>query len=320
VIHRRPTTLRRAILESPVLALPVKCVRANCDRISSRCSQNSMDQLGQLCPIAVCPNARAGFTLIAGRHRLEAARGLEWESIRAEIRADVKGEDILLSEIDENLARGELTPAERAIHITKRKEIYEARHPETKSTKRGGPRRAKATQSQVATESTPAFIDDTAKKTGKHRATVDRDASRGDQPDLERIIGTSLDKGDELDALAKLMSEAPEAREALIVRAAAGEKVSAKTAAKQQRRAAREAELAAKIVALPADKFGVIYAVLNGGLSLGRARPAWIAWRTITMRRANLTRSKPATFSRSPLMTACSSCGRPHRCSLKPMR
>jgi N6-adenosine-specific RNA methylase IME4 len=89
---------------------------------------------------------------------------------------------------------------------------------------------------------------------------VARDASRGDQPDLERIIGTSLDKGDELDALAKLMSEAPEAREALIVRAAAGEKGSAKTAAKQQRRAAREAELAAKIIALPAEKFGVIYA------------------------------------------------------------
>jgi ParB/RepB/Spo0J family partition protein len=71
---------------------------------------NSMRELGQLQPIVVCPNPRIGYTLIAGRHRLEAALKLEWETIRAEVRTDVKGEDIVLAEIDENLARGELTP------------------------------------------------------------------------------------------------------------------------------------------------------------------------------------------------------------------
>ena len=44
------------------------------------------------------------------------------------------------------------------------------------------------------------------------------------QPDLDRVSGTSLDKGVELDALGKMSARQ---REALIQRAAAGEKVSA---------------------------------------------------------------------------------------------
>jgi hypothetical protein len=51
---------------------------------------------------------------------------------------------------------------------------------------------------------------------------------------------------------------------------------------KAARRAEREQELTAKIAALPNKKYGVI---LNGGLSRIRARPAWIAPRTITIRR-----------------------------------
>ena len=38
-----------------------------------------------------------------------------------------------LVEIDENLVRADLTPAERAAHQAKRKEIYERLHPETKA-------------------------------------------------------------------------------------------------------------------------------------------------------------------------------------------
>jgi N6-adenosine-specific RNA methylase IME4 len=47
-------------------------------------------------------------------------------------------------------------------------------------------------------------------------------------------------------------------RNALIKRAQKGEKVSAKTAAKQHARAAKEKELGAKIIALPTKKYGVI--------------------------------------------------------------
>jgi hypothetical protein len=72
---------------------------------------------------------------------------------------------------------------------------------------------------------------------------------------LQQVVGTVLDKGDELDALARLSTEK---REELVKRAAAGEKITAKTAIKQEIRAKREAELGAKQIAAPEGKFGLI--------------------------------------------------------------
>jgi N6-adenosine-specific RNA methylase IME4 len=72
---------------------------------------------------------------------------------------------------------------------------------------------------------------------------------------LAKVARTSLDKGEELDALAQL----PELeRNVLIDRAANGEKVSAKVEAKKQRRAAREQELGERQLAAQEGKFGVI--------------------------------------------------------------
>ena len=103
----------------------------------------------------------------------------------------------------------------------------------------------------------PAFIDDAAAKTGKGRSTVACDAARGKLLDLEQVIRTSLDRGDELDALATLPDEE---RKALVKRAAAGEKISAKTEAKKVKRQKKEAELGAKQLALPIKRYGVIVA------------------------------------------------------------
>ena len=65
-----------------------------------------------------------------------------------------------------------------------------------------------------------------------------REVKRGTEiPNVADLARTSLDKGDELDALAKL---APDRRDALIDRAKAGEKVSAKTELKKQHRESRE--------------------------------------------------------------------------------
>jgi hypothetical protein len=98
-----------------------------------------------------------------------------------------------------------------------------------------------------------AFVKDTAVKTRKGRSTVARDVTRANKvPVLKQIVGTSLDKGDEIDALAKL-SEDEQSK--LAERAKAGEKVSAKLRVKQVRRAEREKELAEKTVAA-AKKLG----------------------------------------------------------------
>ena len=117
--------------------------------------------------------------------------------------------------------------AEEAAHLGRRKELYEIRHPATKRGSAGGRAKAanaKGAKSQNETEQAEAFIDDTAKKTGKGRSTIARKAARAKVVVLLEIIGTSLDKGAEIDALAKL----PVAKQRSLAEAAKrGEQVSA---------------------------------------------------------------------------------------------
>jgi len=70
-------------------------------------------------------------------------------------------------------ARKNGTPAaDRAKHLARRKELYEAIHPETKQ---GGVRTAK----QNPESGSCSFVDDTARKTGKARSTVAQDVQIG---------------------------------------------------------------------------------------------------------------------------------------------
>jgi hypothetical protein len=165
----------------------------------------AMTLAGQISPIGVRRRGGpggTGFVLIYGRHRYEAARKLKWPSIRCEIWEEIDVAHAELWELDENLMRAELSPAEQALHYGRRKVLYEQIHPETRPTKQGGPgRRKKRTQSQPATELAPAFIDDAAEKMGKHRATVAREIARANNVVvLADVVDTSLDQKFELDA------------------------------------------------------------------------------------------------------------------------
>jgi hypothetical protein len=112
---------------------------------------------------------------------------------------------------------------EQRQHWATRKVLYEELHPETISTRRGGPgRRKKRTQSHDATESAPAFIDDAAKKTGKDRSTIARYVAQACKiVNMTDFVGTYLDQDNELPALAKLPAEV---QRALAKRIQAGEK------------------------------------------------------------------------------------------------
>jgi ParB-like nuclease domain len=203
----------------------------------------SMKVQGQLQPIVVRPRSGGrGYWLIAGWHRLEAAKKLKWETIRCEIREGLDDDQAGLIEVDENLIRAELSPAEVAMHTVRRKELYEKVHPQAKHGgapgKAGGGKKAKG--ANVA-----SFVKDTAEKTGQSKRSIERNTTRGKNVTvLSQILGTCLDTGEELDALAQLDEDA---QLDLALRARAGEKVSARAALVAKEATPKEAADSAEV-------------------------------------------------------------------------
>jgi ParB family chromosome partitioning protein len=188
----------------------------------------SIKEIGLLSPICVraCVRHKGttpfdAFNIVAGHHRYDAVCSLKWETILCNV---VELDDLHaeLAEIDENLMRAELSAAQEAAAVSRRKAIYEELHPETKADTFKGNRHT----GSLANEN-PAFTSATAGTTGKSRRSIEISAARGEAlgDDLKAIAGTSLDKGVELDALAKMSAGE---RAALIAMAAEGHEVSAR--------------------------------------------------------------------------------------------
>lgn len=78
------------------------------------------------------------FVLIAGGHRVEAAKRLGWTEIRAKI-WECTADFARLMEADENLAKSDLSPLELATFLAARKAAYLKVYPETA---RGGDRKS----------------------------------------------------------------------------------------------------------------------------------------------------------------------------------
>ena len=192
----------------------------------------SMKEIGQLTPIFVrAANIpikgvmEPGYLLIAGNHRVEAARQLGWSEIDARVMVGESLEAELI-EIDENLCRAELTASQRASAIKRRRQIWEALHPNSGNSFSTIPHDEPRGRGRP-----PEFASETAAAAGMTKQAINQHLARADAlgDDLERIAGTSLDKGVELDALKALPG--PE-RKDLIDRAVAGEKVSARVSQK----------------------------------------------------------------------------------------
>jgi ParB-like chromosome segregation protein Spo0J len=133
--------------------------------------------------------------LIAGRHRFEAAKSLGWKTIKAEL-IDGSARERRLMEIDENLARVDLSSAECAAHQWERKRLYEEKRPETKHGGAPGAGRGKGKkplQSGHGDPSAERYSADAAKKKGKSESTVRREAARGAAiPDVAKLAGTLI--------------------------------------------------------------------------------------------------------------------------------
>jgi hypothetical protein len=108
--------------------------------------------------------------------------------------------------IDENLCRAEMSSAERAKQTVRRKEVYEALHPETRLGENQHTRVRKLCEPSDADR----FTTSTALATDKSERVVQLDAERGRKvaPEvLDMIRDTHLDTGSYLD---KIKKEAPE--------------------------------------------------------------------------------------------------------------
>ena len=147
--------------------IQIKEGRRRLDRSHVQELADSIRQLGLLNPITIDREN----CLIAGLHRLEAAKMLGWPEIECTV-SSLDGLQAELAEIDENIVRSGLSALEYGEALLRRKEVYEALHPETRH---GGDRKSgeiKTTKCRF--DNVKSFAQDTAEKLGVVPRTVER--------------------------------------------------------------------------------------------------------------------------------------------------
>ena len=197
--------------------IKVNSGRRNTEPESVKALAKSISEVGLLNPITIT----ADNTLIAGRHRLEAAKLLGWTEIECTV-CDVSGLQAELAEIDENFVRVNLSPIEFGDLLLRRKEIYEELHPEAKH---GGDRKSEEIKTaKCKLDSAKSFVKDTAEKLGVNPSTVHRElqTAKNLTPEAKEIIRGSNAGITKTDAL-KLSRLAPDQQEQAATQLATGE-------------------------------------------------------------------------------------------------
>ena len=170
-------------MQIPIEEIRIKEGRRSLDSGYVKELAASIREMGLLNPITVDREN----VLIAGLHRMEAAKILGWTKIPCTV-SSLEGLAAELAEIDENIVRSDISALEYGEILLRRKEIYETLHPETKN---GGDRRSGKTRSAKCT-SDPArsFVEDTAEKLGVNPCTVRRQiqTAKNLSPETKEII------------------------------------------------------------------------------------------------------------------------------------
>ena len=123
-------------------------------------------------------------TLIAGLHRLEAAKLLGWTEIEYTV-SGVEGLEAELAEIDENVVRTDLSTVAGSDLLLRRKEIYEQLHPETRQGKRN---RQTVKNEETSLLTAKPFSQDTAEKLGVSRRTVEKKIKIAKDLDRKSVV------------------------------------------------------------------------------------------------------------------------------------
>lgn len=153
-------------MQVPIFQINVNTGRREANPEAVQKLADSISKVGLLNPITVDQE----YTLIAGLHRLEAAKRLGWPEIECTVK-NLDGLLAELAEIDENLIRRKLHYTDEGKQLTRRKEIYEVLHPETQQGRRNGQTSKNETVSFL--EAKP-FSVDTAEKIGTSRRAVEQ--------------------------------------------------------------------------------------------------------------------------------------------------
>lgn len=136
----------------------------------------SIDETGVMTDaIHVRQKKNGTLALIAGGHRLEAAKRLGWTEIEAKVWTDVTDDWSRLMEIDDNIAGAELSPLDTAVFLAARKRVYEKLHPETRRGVAGGLAR------QGLASDIVSFAEATSEKFGVSRRHIERLVAAGDR-------------------------------------------------------------------------------------------------------------------------------------------
>lgn len=132
----------------------------------AQCLAGMFKEVGQQTPIDVIATGKR-FQLVAGAHRLAAAKHLKWADIDTRIltpKGDQPAEQLRLHEILENLGRKDFNALERCEALFELKRIYELLHPETKH---GGDRKSQASKNKQENQvAIFAFCQNAAETTG----------------------------------------------------------------------------------------------------------------------------------------------------------
>ena len=183
---------------------------------------DSISQVGLINPITIDQE----HILIAGLHRLEAAKLLGWSEIECTV-SSLEGLLAELAEVDENVVRKGLSAIEYGNLLLRRKHIYETLHPETKAGQSQAAGMNRAIGNNVPenfSATSKSFAEDTADKLGVTPRTIRTQiqTAKNITPEAKTIIreaGTKITKKDAL----KLSRLAPEQQKDAASQLAAGD-------------------------------------------------------------------------------------------------
>ena len=206
----------------PISEIKINAGRREADPEGVQELVDSISKVGLLNPITIDRE----HTLIAGLHRLEAAKLLGWTEIECNV-SSLEGLLAELAEVDENVVRKGLSAVEYSDLLLRRKEIYETLHPETKAgtSQAAGMNRAKGNNVGCKMHPTSkSFVQDTAEKLGVNPSTIKRQIQTAknlttEAKDIIRDTGTKITKKDAL----KLSRLEPEQQRDAASQLAAGE-------------------------------------------------------------------------------------------------